>query len=77
MIEQAAIQKDGAVYVGRRHSNIIRDHPAGFFKRSTGAVSGFITDTGRFLDRRDAGLHAYCAGQIKKPVDCLMSEDLY
>jgi len=40
------------------------------------AECGFVTDTGEFVDRKEAGRMAFEAGQIDKPTDCLFSENL-
>jgi hypothetical protein len=65
-IAQAAILHDGIVYTGRRHCLIIQDivQKTGI-KRVIGK-QGFTTDTGRFVDREEAGRIAIAAGQIKE-----------
>lgn len=42
-----------------------------------GAKQGFLTSTGRFVDRKIAAQLAYSAGQIRDPIPTLFSEDLY
>lgn len=47
-----------------------------------GKVDGFLTDDGRFLDRRRAADHAYECGQLiedaeTERIEVLMSEDLW
>lgn len=38
---------------------------------------GFVTDSGEFLNREQAGRYAFERGQIDKLTDCLFSEDLW
>lgn len=80
MIKEAAILKDGKIYTGYRHDVIIRAYPPGFFisrGEECNSIQGFVTDKGKFLNRKEAGKHAYECGQINKLINCLMSEDLY
>jgi len=75
MIAGAAIRKDGKVYTGRRHSDIIRDNieaEVGF-----GGEQGFVTDSGEFVSRMDAAKIAFECGQIRHHKHQLYSEDLY
>lgn len=74
MITQAAIKKDGQVYTGQRHHEIINSHASGFFR---GAEQGFVTSDGCFVSREEAALIAYECGQIQQPKKKLFSEDLY
>lgn len=75
MIKSAAIKKDGIVYEGKRHNNILHDEsrPKGFLKNG---VQGFVTDTGEFVTRERAAKIAYNCGQIKEPKEMLFSEDI-
>ena len=53
MIKEAAILKDGVIYTGRRHCNILNSvNPRGSLK---GGVQGFITDDGKIRPRRQTG----------------------
>jgi hypothetical protein len=64
MITAAAILgKDGTIYTGRRHCEIIRDSPKGMCK---GCIQGFVDDRGNFLDRRESARHALKCKQIKQ-----------
>ena len=78
MIVSAAIIKDGIIYTGKRHNNILCDksRPFAFLHD---AEQGFVTDTGEYLNRMDACKHAIECGQIKKQNYCygLDSSDLY
>ena len=75
MIIQSAIQKDGKIYTGRRHHEIInRTHPKGALK---GGIQGFITDKGLFLTREEGAAYAYQNGQISSLKSKLFSEDLW
>lgn len=67
-----------AVDPPERHCDIIRA-----YARATGnplpagSVQGFVTSDGRFVDRAEAAVIAFKAGQIDKPKDELFSEDLW
>jgi hypothetical protein len=80
MIVASAIKKDGVVYTGRRHNNILcdRSRPFGFLRAGE---QGFVTDTGEFLDRVAAAVHAFECGQLseRKVIEGgrLYSEDLW
>jgi len=76
MIEAAAIRKNGIIYTGRRHCEILcdRSRPFGFLKS---AEQGFITDTGVFMNREEAGKHAFQCGQIPKLTMRLFSENIF
>lgn len=80
-IKHAAILYDGIPYVGRDHYRIINDvmTPMGLNNLLTpGSVEnqGFITNTGRFVGRREAAQIAFKAGQLHDPKRILFSEDL-
>lgn len=82
-IDRAAIRHNGDVYVvlrPGRHHHIIRDmHARGLSAKAT-REQGFVTTTGRFVDRREAAAIAKAAGQIKEktgPDDVLFSEDVW
>ena len=81
MIKEAAIMKDGVVYTGRRHNNILCDKSRPFAFLRDGE-QGFVTDEGKFVTREEALVIALQCGQVtmdKKhnPQDQLLSEDLY
>ncbi len=73
-IRAAAINKDGIIYVGYRHHNIINANVPGFFKN---CIQGFVTDEDKFVDRAVAAEIAYKAKQISKRKKRLFSEDIY
>jgi hypothetical protein len=77
MIVKAAILKNGVIYTGKRHYNILGAAvPFGYLKD---ADQGFVTDIGDFVDRVEAARIAIECGQIKelKWPPNLYSEDLY
>lgn len=79
MIIEAAILKEGVIYRGRRHHNIIYD---AFLKQIylKGYRQGFVNEHGQFLDRFEAARNAIECGQItelKYSSFELYSEDLY
>lgn len=74
-IKCAAIRNTaGDIVEGRSHADAYMTvYPDENFRRSE---QGFVTDTGEFVDRKEAGRIAFEAGQINKPTDCLFSENL-
>ena len=82
-IEAAAISHDGIVYsVPRpgRHHNVCHVMMAQGLPPETMRLQGFVTSTGRFVDRREAAIIARDAGQLLRktnPTDLLFSEDVW
>jgi hypothetical protein len=74
MLVQSAIIKDGVIYTGRRHHNVLQSQPKGFLKN---CEQGFVTDEGKFLNRKDASIHAFECSQIDEIIPVLCSEDLW
>lgn len=78
MIVASAILKDGKIYTGHRHHNILNDAvPLGSLKNGE---QGFVTESGEFLNRKDAAKYALDCGQIKElkfNSKELFSEDLW
>lgn len=77
-IKAAAIRKnDGTIITGRDHSQIIQSSSYGNCKKRS--EEGFITNFNRFVDRKEASIIAYNAGQIKglEVGDILISEELW
>lgn len=75
----AAIRmQNGTIFTGKHHGDClltaIRVNQLDEYIGSN--QQGFVTDRYRFVDRHEAGEIAYKAGQIDKPTDCLISEDL-
>lgn len=65
-IKAAAIKRsDGVIVFGKDHSECILKSPLGTCKE--GSVQGFITQSGRFVDRVLAGKIAFRAKQILHP----------
>lgn len=73
-IKQAAILYNGVIFKGDRHRNIIAANKHIPLNKGE---EGFITSSGMFLNRKEAAKIAYMTGQIKKPKQKLISEDLY
>lgn len=75
--------KTGLVVCGWRHHNCyatahalsVRMLPAA--RAGAANHEGFLTSTGRFVDRSEAGHIAFAADQVDRDNLCLMSEDLY
>jgi len=78
MIKESAIRKEGKIYTGRRHHNILNDaKPFGFLRNGE---QGFVDNEGNFLTREEAAIKAIECGQIKElkyHKAKLFSEDLY
>ena len=83
MILAAAIRHDGIVYSvpkPGRHHNVIRIMNRRGMGPETMREQGFLTNTGRFVDRKEACLIARAADQIMlktEPVGLLFSEDVW
>jgi hypothetical protein len=66
-----------------RHCDVIRLYCAYTGRRcippkaEAGCVQGFVTSTGRFVDRETAAQIALDAGQINEAKDYLFSEDVW
>ena len=65
-IRQAAILQDGVIYEGRAHCNIIQEINNVSKYKHNPENQGFVTDSGRFVDRKEAAAIALGCGQIKK-----------
>lgn len=79
MIVCSAFRYKGKIYTGKRHWECM--HQAHEETRDSGLFDeqGFLTDTGRFLSRKQAEAHARKCGQLTKPLigSVLTSEDLW
>ena len=71
--------KSGLVVCGRRHCNcfVILKEIQPDLSYKTQIDQGFLTNTNRFVNRKEAAKIAYVCDQIKEENNCLMSEDLY
>ena len=70
----------GIVFCGWRHSNCLYQKVAitGLADSESGEnVQGFLTNKNRFVDREEAAIIAFDAGQIKEKLIRLHSEDIY
>lgn len=69
----------GYVIGGWRHFDCVHTYIAitHHINKDIEITQGFLTSKGRFVDSKEAGQIAFEAGQISKPTDCLVSEDLY
>lgn len=80
MIMRAATKIYGEVLVageGERHDVSAMLAVAKYEVTRDNHVHGFVTDTGEFLDRKEAAEHAYQSKQIPHRVSILVSEDLW
>jgi hypothetical protein len=70
--------KTKGLHVGRRHGDILQQmYDNGAMEGLPGdSMFGFLTSEGRFVDRIEAAMIAYEAGQIEKPQLGLQSQDL-
>jgi hypothetical protein len=84
MIKRAAIMRDGTVYhlcPPNRHYHILTK-VLNITEPLDSDVFGFLDSDNKFLNRREAFIHAVACGQLKRRVvgDCedeLYSEDLW
>lgn len=79
-IDCAAIKApDGRVWTGHRHAHCIATiiQATGIPRVGSGYKQGFVTQSKRFVNRKEAAQLAFASGQIKEPKDELYSEDLY
>lgn len=77
MIKIAAIKrKDGTVFTGRNHAQIIQTRTFDNVSELKGGEQGFITEANRFVGRTEAAEIALKAEQISKPTTQLFSEDI-
>lgn len=67
----------GYVVAGWRHHNCIQLISMICSGAARGAIQGFLTSKGRFIDRSTAGRMAKEVGQIDYKCSLLFSEDLY
>lgn len=67
----------GIVICGRMHHNIFVVARKCGISKDMIPVQGFLSSKDRFLDRKEAAVVAYAAGQIDEEVTELFSEMLY
>lgn len=81
MIVKAAILHDDQIYTGKRHCDVIYEMTRDGICWCSSDIEGFVTDTGEFLNRKDARQHFINVGQVsisgELRRDALYSEDLY
>ncbi len=85
MIKEAAIKRedDNKIWTGHRHPDCFEEMKLDGIVSLAGSIyiQGFVTDTGEFLDRKEAFKHAVICNQVEDPDDgkerILISEDLY
>ncbi len=85
MIKESAIKKDGQVFTGRRHADVLhanakRNESGIIISTLAEGIQGFVTISGEFLTREEAAIHALKCGQVKSlkfSRTKLFSEDLY
>lgn len=76
----SAVLKDGIIYAGLRHNNCIHHITERGKHYKPSDPQGFLTTTGRFVDRIEGLAIATAAGQLIRktnPQDILFSEDLW
>lgn len=78
-IKEAAILREGVIWTGRRHCDVINKIIKALGKKAAPIkeTQGFVTECGKFVDRKEAAKIAFESGQMSENVGCLMSEDLY
>lgn len=76
-IVAAAIWRDGVVFTGAHHHQIIRYAVVTLGIPTMTGEQGFMTSAGRFVSRYQAGEIAHAAGQTPEDHGSLMSEQLW
>jgi hypothetical protein len=77
-IASAAINHNGKIWTGRRHSEIMYDiWKVDEKAKIPQSEQGFVTDTGEFVNRFQAGAIAFRAGQTKERKQTLLSEHVW
>ena len=78
-IKEAAILRNGVIWTGKRHGDVILKIIAECGREAAPVkdIQGFVTECGKFLDRKEAARVAFEAGQVPELYNVLMSEDLY
>ena len=74
LVESAILYPSGKIYKGKRHNNCFEKARMNFESNKSHEIQGFMTDTGVFLDREKALIHARIVGQIKHDQELLGSE---
>jgi hypothetical protein len=79
LIVRVAIKKDDIIFIGelnQRHSHLLCNSllPFGYLKYG---IHGFVDEYHNFYNREEANKHAFDCGQIDKPGNCLISEELW
>jgi hypothetical protein len=70
----AIVRNDGILEIGMGHADIIRRCPYGTCK--AGSKMGFVTSTGRYVDRDEALKIALESGQVNKDMKTLRKSGL-
>ncbi len=77
-IIDAAVRLESKTRTGRRHAQIMREiwnvSPNRYISQDE---EGFVTDSGRFVDRKEAAEIAFRSGQIPQKKEKLFSEDVW
>lgn len=77
-IREAAIMgREEVPWVGESHDKVIADMVAHGEPKPITGEQGFVTNTGQFVTREEAAEIAFEAGQIRKRVPKLFSEDFH
>jgi hypothetical protein len=77
MIKKAAILFEGAVFSGKRHSDIINKIAKEKNIFPVKGIQGFLTENDEFVNREEAARIAFDSGQLKVLKRKLCSEDLW
>jgi hypothetical protein len=79
LIKHAAIKtKEGWIMMGKQHADCYHTATHAGLDACTKVDSqGFVTNKGRYVNRKEGGEIAFKAGQIDKPTSMLFSEDLW
>jgi len=74
----AVVSESGWVFIGKCHADCFHKmHHLTVKSSQKAANQGFVTSTGRYVDRHEGAKLAYAAGQVDKLASHLFSEDLW
>jgi len=75
ILHAAIVRSDAIIAIGKNHADCIRTSPPDTCKG--GSLQGFVTSEKRFVNRGEAAVIAFKAGQILKETDKLFSEHMW
>lgn len=79
LIKHAAVKsEEGNIFIGKHHADcFMKAHYIKIKMSRKADDQGFMTNLGRYVDRKEGANIALIAGQIDAPTKILFSEDLW